>query len=147
VYPLEADLGGITYYQNSLYVVGKDETAAKIWKVDLDANRDVTNVSEHANLSDLLGDVNLAAHNFTDMVMAEDGMIYIATNRSEGIIQVAADGSSASGLYPGVIFPRVTSMDWGSDEFLYISVTAPDNAEYTNNVLRVNMQKLSAPDF
>lgn len=147
IYPLEANLTGIKYFQNSLYVVGTDETSAKIWKIDLDNNRDIISINEFANLNTLIDDLDIESDNFNDLEIAEDGMMYIATNRQEGIIQVAADGTSASGLYPGVIFPRVTSMDWGTDEFLYISLNAPSNAEYTNNVLRVNMQKLSAPDF
>lgn len=147
IYPFTANSDAVFFFENKLYVVGNDGTSAKVWELELDANKDVVATNEFADLSVLLGDVNLSTDTFNDMSMASDGTIYIATNRSEGIIQVSPDGSSAGALYPGVVLPNVNSMYWGDNEFLYISVVAPAEAEHTNNVLRVNMQKQGAPDY
>jgi len=148
IYEFAADASAVFYFENKLYVVGNDGSAAKIWTLDLDANRDVVAVNEFANLSVLLGNVNIQLHSFTDMAMAADGTIYISTNRTEGIIEVKADGSAASGLYPGVILPRVNALYWQDDtEYLFISRIAPLGADYGNAILRVNMQKSGAPDY
>lgn len=148
IYEFAADASAIFYFEDKLYVVGNDGEAAKIWALDLDANRDVVAVNEFANLSVLLGDVNLATNQFTDMTMAADGTVYISTNRPEGIIEVQADGTAATGLYPGVVLPTINSLYWqDNSNYLFISRVAPDGVEYTNNVLRVNMQKPGAPDY
>lgn len=148
IYEFAADASAIFYFDDKLYVVGNDGEAAKIWALDLDTNRDVVAVNEFANLSVLLGDVNLATNQFTDMTMAADGTVYISTNRPEGIIEVQADGSAATGLYPGVVLPTINALYWqDNSNYLFISRVAPDGVEYTNNVLRVNMQKPGAPDY
>jgi len=148
LYEFAANASAVFYFDNKLYVVGDDGTSAKIWTLDLDASRDVVAVNEFANLSVLLGNVNLATNVFTDMSMSADGMVYISTNRAEGIIEVQADGSSAAGLYPGVVLPIINGLYWqDNSEYLFISRVAPDLVEYTNNVLRVNMQKTGAPDY
>ena len=148
IYDFAADASAVFYFENKVYVVGNDGDAAKIWTLDLDANRDVVAVNEFANLSVLLGNVNLATNQFTDMTMAADGMIYISTNRPEAIIEVQADGSAAAGLYPGVVLPTINALYWqDNSEYLFISRVAPDGVEYTNNVLRINMQKSGAPDY
>lgn len=148
IYEFAADASAVFYFENKIYVAGNDGEAAKVWTLDLDANRDVTAINEFANLSVLLGDVNLATLQLNDMSMAADGTVYIATNRAEGIIEVSPDGSAAAGLYPGVIQPLINGIYWqDNSEYLFISRVAPDGVEYTNNVLRVNMQKAGAPDF
>lgn len=148
IYEFAADASAVFYFENKLYVAGNDGEAAKIWTLDLDANRDVVAINEFANLSVLLGNVNLATLQLNDMTMSADGTVYIATNRAEGIIQVSADGSAASGLYPGVVLPTINALYWQNNtENLFISRIAPEGVTYTNNVLRVNMQKAGAPDF
>lgn len=146
IYPLEANLTGVFYFSSSLYLLGSDEAGWKVWKADLDANSDVSGVSVFVDLNEKLGDM-ADGDRFTDIVMAEDGMVYVSTNRAEGILAIAADGSSVAPLYEGVLYPVVTSMDWGDGVHLYISTIQTSNPLSQSSAVMVNMQKLGAPDF
>lgn len=146
IYPLDANLTGVFYYSNALYLLGSDEAGWKVWKADLDSNSDVSGASVFVDLNEKLGDVT-TAHRFTDIVMAADGMVYVSTNRAEGILEIAADGSTVEPLYEGVLYPVVTSMDWGDGVHLYISTTATSDPLSQSSVVLVNMQKEGAPDY
>ena len=75
-------------------------------------------LEEFADLGSVLGDVG-PNDTFSDIVVSEDGMLYVATNRAESILEISADGLNIGALYPGVLYPSVTSLDWDSGEFLY----------------------------
>ncbi len=74
-------------------------------------------------------------------------MLYVATNRSESILEISADGSTVSALYAGVLYPSVTSLDWDEGEFLYANTIATTVDGSVNSVIKINMQKKSAPDY
>jgi hypothetical protein len=84
---------------------------------------------------------------FTDIVMAEDGMIYVSTNRKEGILEISADGKSIKPLYEGVLYPSVNSLDWTDSEYLIAATTSSNRTGSKNSVIKINMQKKGAPDF
>ena len=84
---------------------------------------------------------------FSDLVIAEDGMLYVATNRSESILEISADGSSVGALYEGVLYPSVTSLDWDEGDFLYANTIQTTVDGCVNSVIKINMQKKSAPDY
>lgn len=145
VYPLEANLTGVFYYESTLFLLGSDAVGHKIWKAELDNNSDITNMSVFSNLSNEIeigtGDV------FTDIVMAEDGMIYISTNRKEGIFAISADGNTVNPLYEGVLYPSINSLDWTDSEYLIAASTVSNRDGSRNSVIKINMQKKGAPDF
>jgi hypothetical protein len=93
-----------------------------------------------------LGDVG-PDDTFSDMVIAEDGMLYVATNRTESILEISADGSTVGALYEGVLYPSVTSLDWDNGDFLYANTIQTTVEGSINSVIKINMQKKSAPDF
>jgi len=146
IFPFEANLKGVSYYNSALYLLGRDDNGPKIWKADLNANSEVTTVSQFSDIGAALGDVTVD-DTFTDLVIAEDGMLYVATNRSESILEISADGSTVSALYPGVLYPSVTSLDWDKGEFLYANTIATTVDGSVNSVIKINMQKKSAPDY
>lgn len=146
IFPFEADIRGVSYYNSALYLVGKDEVGPKIWKASLNGNSEVTSVDEFADLGAALGDVG-PDDTFSDIVIAEDGMLYVATNRVESILEVSADGSTIGALYEGVLYPSVTSLDWDDGDFIYANTIKSTVEGSVNSVIRINMQKKSAPDY
>jgi hypothetical protein len=146
IFPFEADVRGVSYYNSALYLVGKDEAGPKIWKASLNGNSEVTSVDEFTDLGTALGDVG-PDDTFSDMVIAEDGMLYVATNRTESILEISADGSTVGALYEGVLYPSVTSLDWDNGDFLYANTIQTTVEGSINSVIKINMQKKSAPDF
>lgn len=146
IFPFEANLKGVSYYNSALYLLGRDDNGPKIWKADLNANSEVTSVSQFSDIGAALGDVTVE-DTFTDLVIAEDGMLYVATNRSESILEISADGSTVSALYAGVLYPSVTSLDWDDGDFLYANTIATTVDGSVNSVIKINMQKKSAPDY
>jgi hypothetical protein len=73
--------------------------------------------------------------------------LYVATNRSESILEISADGSTVGALYAGVLYPSVTSLDWDDGDFLYANTIATTVDGSVNSVIKINMQKKSAPDY
>ena len=146
IFPFEADVRGVSYYNSALYLVGKDEAGPKIWKASLNGNSEVTSVDEFTDLGAALVDVG-PDDTFSDMVIAEDGMLYVATNRTESILEISADGSTVGALYEGVLYPSVTSLDWDNGDFLYANTIQTTVEGSINSVIKINMQKKSAPDF
>ena len=146
IFPFEADLRGVSYYNSALYLVGKDDAGPKIWKASLNGNSEVTSVDEFTDLGAALGDVG-PDDTFSDIVIAEDGMLYVATNRTESILEISADGSTVGALYEGVLYPSVTSLDWDNGDFLYANTIQTTVEGSINSVIKINMQKKSAPDF
>jgi len=145
VYPLEANLTGVFYYDNALLFVGSDEVGPKIWKATLDSNSDIVATTVFADLATAIdigsGDI------FTDIVVAEDGMVYVSTNRKEGIFEISADGNTVKPLYEGVLYPSVNSLDWSDSEYLIAATTVSSREGSRNSVIKINMQKKGAPDF
>jgi len=74
-------------------------------------------------------------------------MLYVATNRTESILEISADGSTVGALYEGVLYPSVTSLDWDNGDFLYANTIQTTVEGSINSVIKINMQKKSAPDF
>ena len=146
LFPFEADIRGVSYYNTALYLLGDDGTGPKIWKASLDGSSEVSNIEEFADLGSVLGDVG-PNDTFSDIVVSEDGMLYVATNRAESILEISADGLNIGALYPGVLYPSVTSLDWDSGEFLYANTVETTVEGSINSVIKINMQKKSAPDF
>ena len=146
LFPFEADIRGVSYYNTALYLLGDDGTGPKIWKASLDGSSEVSNIEEFADLGSALGDVG-PNDTFSDIVVSEDGMLYVATNRTESILEISADGLNIGALYPGVLYPSVTSLDWDSGEFLYANTVETTVEGSINSVIKINMQKKSAPDF
>jgi len=146
IFPFEADVRGVSYYNSALYLVGKDDAGPKIWKASLNDNSEVTSVDEFTDLGAALGDVG-PDDTFSDIVIAEDGMLYVATNRTESILEISADGSTVGALYEGVLYPSVTSLDWDNGDFLYANTIQTTVEGSINSVIKINMQKKSAPDF
>ena len=146
IFPFEANLKGVSYYNNALYLLGRDDVGPKIWKADLNANSEVIAVSLFTDIGAALGDVTVD-DTFSDLVIAEDGMLYLATNRNESILEISADGSSVGALYAGVLYPSVTSLDWDEGDFLYANTIQTTVDGSVNSVIKINMQKKSAPDY
>jgi hypothetical protein len=71
----------------------------------------------------------------------------VATNRTESILEISADGSTVGALYEGVLYPSVTSLDWDNGDFLYANTIQTTVEGSINSVIKINMQKKSAPDF
>ena len=146
IFSFEKDLTGVSYFNSALYLLGKDETGPKIWKASLNDDSEVISLDEFADIGSALGDID-PNDTFSDIAIAEDGMLYVATNRAESILEISADGSTIGALYPGVLYPSVTSLDWDTGEFLYANTIETTVEGSVNSVIKINMQKKSAPDF
>ena len=146
IFSFEKDLTGVSYFNSALYLLGKDETGPKIWKASLNDDSEVISLDEFADIGSALGDID-PNDTFSDIAIAEDGMLYVATNRAESILEISADGSTIGALYPGVLYPSVTSLDWDTGEFLYANTIETNVEGSVNSVIKINMQKKSAPEF
>lgn len=146
LYPFEAEIRAVQYFGGFLYLLGSDDGGAKIWKATLDDNSDVTEVNVFVDLETALGDV-ASGDVFNDMVLSADGMVYVATNRTEGVIAISADGQQAGPLYEGVLYPNVVSLEWGEGVYLYAATLTGTLSTSKSSMIKINMQKQGAPEY
>jgi len=74
-----------------------------------------------------------------DIVVAQDGDIYLGTDKTSNPIYVIHPNKSYEELYPGLINSAVYSLVWGNGNFIYMT-NIVDNINTT--ILKIDMQKL-----
>lgn len=146
IFPFVANVRSIRYYDNKLYLLGSDAEGFKVWTLDLNENQEPINQRVLIDLNTKIDDFT-TGNNFSDMAIASDGYIYIATNRVEGIFSVSPDGQEINPLYEGVIYPSVTALEWGEGPFLYATTIESLLGSSRNSVIKINMQKTGSTNF
>ncbi|MDA3859764.1 MAG: IPT/TIG domain-containing protein [Melioribacteraceae bacterium] len=133
-------------YNNYLYVggtySGSDGNHPKeaVWR------HEITSADGDLGEKELVFNFGESFVGFTVLSLAFDidGLMYIGTDATEGIIVVNLDGTY-NPLYEGVMEGEAYAMTWGNGDFLY--VTRKNVDEDKRRILRINMRKTTAPYF
>jgi len=135
----------VRYFNGYVYVAGltRDSVAA-VWRNQIgSAPNDLGPNEMVINVTDELGEDIIVY----SLAFAQDGDMYIGTTAvPDPILVVHPDGSNEP-LYPGILAPQIFDMAWGNDNFLYVTRRASVLAGTDPRVLRIDMQKLSAPYY
>lgn len=167
LFDLGHELTAIRYFDGKLYLGGVVDDNLQIYTYDVDANGALTNGQTFYNMS------NFTGHEITNirtLEIASDGTVYAGINtpvESEnvdgtiiystmnGILEIAADGSEADYLYPGIVPGNIQYMFWGPEEQLNIvqlatsiSVDGEANLVQRQRINQLNMlDKRRAPYY
>ncbi len=84
------------------------------------------------------------------LTFAQDGDLYIGTDKSEAIFVVHPDGSYEP-LYPGILEPTSNALCWGAGESMYVcrhksEIIEGDRVD-RKTIIKVNMLKNGAPYY
>ncbi len=138
---------GVRVFDGYVYVAGNQgDTLEAVWRNrinspgNLGGNELVFNLSQQ----NIWTAIKLLSFAFD-----ADGNIYLGTNAPNPIIVLnAADNyQTYEPLYPGYLFPDVFDMAWGTKGYLYVTRRASDVANSTTRIIRINVQKKSAPYY
>lgn len=132
----------VRVFDGHLYIYGRDDASgeAKIWRCAIQG--------ETLGAEELVLDVAAAtwlegATVFT-FTFSADGEMYLGTDHPNNAIFIynMADGSDSI-LFPGLIGPKINSLNWDNGPYLY----AVQQLEGTSNVLKIDLGKQGAPYF
>ena len=76
-----------------------------------------------------------------DIVAAQDGDLYIGTNKAADPIYVVHPDLTFEVFYPGILNSAVYSLVWGNDKYVYMTNTVES---VNTTILKIDMQKLGS---
>jgi hypothetical protein len=143
-YSFPHKLSAVRYFSSHLYFAGQIEGKEAVWRA-LVIGDSIGTPELYFNYSDNVHSTST----INALTFAEDGDLYIATNKTEDPISIVHPDGSFEPLYPGNFEPNtnIISMCWGNDEFLYITraeYTVGGDTKLKQTILAVNMEKQGA---
>ncbi len=138
---------GVRVLNGYVYVAGtQGDTLAAVWrnKINGPGNLDPRELVFNLTAANIMEGIELLSFAFD-----ADGNMYLGTNAPDPIIVVKADQnySAFEPLYPGYLLPDVFDMAWGTGTYLYVTRRANSGANSTTRIIRINVQKKSAPYY
>jgi hypothetical protein len=134
---IQGTVNAIRVAGNNLFVAASENLEEIVWKVPIINADSLGTPEQYLNFSTTID----PALKIADLVMSQDGDLYIGTDQSSDPIFNVHPDKSFETLYPGLIDAPVYSFSWGYGDILYVSdIVAGEN----KTVLRINMQKPGA---
>jgi len=143
-YSFPNKLTTVRYYNSYLYFSGLIDGKESVWRAIV-VNDSLGTPELYFNYSDNVH----PSSTINALTFAEDGDLYIATNKTEDPVTIVHLDGSFEPLYPGNFEPNtnIVTMCWGNDEILFMT-----RAEYSvggviklkQTILAVNMEKRGA---
>lgn len=118
---------------NSLYIASTTDKEV-IWKMNILSADSLETPELYFDFSTQIS----SSQKIADFVVAQDGDIYIGTDKGSDPIYRVASNKSFEVLYPGIINSAVYSMTWGNGNFVYMT-NIVDAVNTT--ILKIDMQK------
>jgi len=142
-FPIDYTVSALRVYNEYLYVAGKNSTEEAIYRYKINSNLSLGSKEKYFDIGAKYGlnKVLVGA-----MTFAVDGNLIIGTDQTDAFIAINPDGTSSS-FYPGLISPFARSLAWGTMKNLFYIREYLDSGSIIHALVRVDMQKLSAPYF
>ncbi len=140
---IDYSVSAIKVYDGYLYAAGKNSTEEAIYRYKINADASLASQEKYFDIGAKYG---LGKVNVGGIAFSSDGELIIGTDQTDAFISVNSS-KTASSLYPGVILPAVKSMMWGTKKNLFYIREFNDAGTPVHTLVRVDMQKLSAPYF
>ncbi|MDP2039017.1 MAG: IPT/TIG domain-containing protein [Ignavibacteria bacterium] len=142
-FAIDYSVSALRVYNGYVYVAGKKGDEEAIYRYKINSETSLGNKEKYFDIGAKygLGKVNVYA-----LVFASDGELILGTDQTDAFISVNTAGVSAS-FYPGVISPTARSMVWGTKKNLFYIREYVDAGASLHTLVRVDMQKTSAPYF
>ena len=131
------NFNAIKIAQNTIYAAATYDSSEVIWKIPIVS-------ADSLGLPELFFNATTEIDSIvkiTNVVVSEDGDIYIGTNKEADPIYIIHPDKSFEILYPGILNSAVYSLVWGNDKYLYMSNVVKS---VNTTVLKIDMQKLGS---
>lgn len=133
-YNLEGGVNALKVAGNDLYVASTT-TKELIWKIPIVSADSLGTPELYFDLSTQVDSLLKVI----DIVVAQDGDLYLGTDRTSDPIYVVHPDKSFEKLYPGLINSSVYSLVWGNGNFIYMT-NVVDNINTT--IFKIDVQKV-----
>lgn len=136
-YNINGNINSLKVVQNDLFIASTSDNKEIIWKVPIIS-------VDSLGIPELYFDVSSKIDSVIkviDIVAAQDGDLYIGTNKDADPIYVIHPNLSYEVFYPGILNSAVYSLVWGNDKYIYMT-NAVNNVNKT--ILKIDMQKLGS---
>lgn len=142
-FPIDYTVSALRVYNGYLYVAGKNSTEEAIYKYKINSNTSLGNKEKYFDISAAYGlnKIQVGSMNFFT-----DGGLILGTDLPDAFLSIST-GGTASTFYPGIINPYARSMIWGPSVNLYYIREYIEAGATLHTLIRVDMQKLSAPYY
>ena len=142
-FPIDYTVSALRVYNGYVYVAGKKGDEEAIYRYKINSNTSLGNKEKYFDIGAKygLGKVNVSA-----LASSSDGELILGTDQADAMIVINA-ASSASNLYTGLIAPTARSIAWGTKKNMFYVRDYLDATGSANSLIRVDMQKLSAPYY
>lgn len=140
-------VSSLRVYNGYLYVAGKKDTEEAIYRYKINSETSLGAKEKYFDIGATygLGKINVGAITF-----AADGELIIGADGTDAFISVNT-AKVASVLYPGLNLPKIRSIAWGTKKNMFYirdySETISTGTQPINYLIRIDMQKLSAPYY
>lgn len=127
---------------NDLFVATRTDNEEIVWRVPIVNADSLGTAEQYFNFST---SINIALK-IADIVLSEDGDLYIGTDATSDPIYVVHQDKSFEVFYPGLIDSKVYSFSWGYGNILYMTnIDLNSDNNYVNTtLLKIDMQKSGA---
>lgn len=142
-FPIDYTVSALRVFNGYLYVAGKNSTEEVIYRYKINSNVSIGTKEKYFDIGAKYGLNKIIVGAIT---FADDGDLIIGTDQTDSFIVVNSSGN-ASSLYPGLINPIAKSLSWGTKKNLFYIREYTEAASILHTLVRVDMQKLSAPYY
>lgn len=142
-FPIDYTVSAIRVYNGYVYVAGKNATEEAIYRYKINSNSSLANKEKYFDIGAKYG---LNKIQVSAMAIGFDGELILGTDLVDAFVSVNNAGVSSS-FYPGLISPAAKSFGWGTKRNLFYIREYIDAGATLHTLVRVDMQKTSAPNF
>lgn len=136
-FSVNGSLNAMKIAGNTLFIATTATDKELIWKMNIISADSLSSPELYFDFSTQVD--NLL--NIADIAIAQDGDLYIGTNKTSDPIYVVHPDKSFEVLYPGLIKSSTYSFVWGSGNFLYMSNIV---SNVNKTILKIDLEKLGA---
>lgn len=142
-FAIDYTISALRVFNGYLYVAGKKDNEEAIYRYKINSNTSLGSIEKYFDIGAKYGlnKVQIGA-----MTFSVDGELILGTNQTDSFILVNSSGTGST-FYPGVISPIAKSIAWGTKKNLFYIREYTDAGAILHTVVRVDMQKLSAPYY
>lgn len=147
-FTFNGNINAVKIFNGSIYAVATSNNDQILWKVPIVNSDSVGTPEVFLNFSTAID----SGLKINDLAISADGDIYVGTSAIVDPIYIVHQDKSYEKLYPGVLTSSVTTLNWGTGNYLYMTRTAvlkPGGSEIAEpqTIYRIDMEKQGAPYF
>jgi hypothetical protein len=141
-FPIDYTALAVRVFNGHLYVAGKKDNEEAIYRYKINSYTSLGSKELFFNIGSTYGlnKVQIGA-----MTFSEDGDLILGTNQTNAFILIK--NGIASAMYTGLIAPYARSIAWGTKKNLFYVKEYTEGTSIFHSLIRVDMQKLSAPYY